>query len=116
NHDLYLSSFSRIERALIPLNLAATWSNVKVHLSDEALTRLQFCAEELSRFYAEDSLSEEELKNIIEKIEALFDTVYSSNLPDALRFALLEEVERLRNAISMYKIKGAKGLKDALQG
>ncbi|MBF4437932.1 hypothetical protein ERJ77_26310, partial [Vibrio anguillarum] len=80
------------------------------------LTRLQFCAEELSRFYAEDSLSEEELKNIIEKIEALFDTVYSSNLPDALRFALLEEVERLRNAISMYKIKGAKGLKDALQG
>ncbi|HHF3081608.1 TPA: hypothetical protein ACPJ03_004532 [Vibrio diabolicus] len=116
NHDLYLSSFSRVERALIPLNLAASWNNVKVHLSDEALTRLQFCAEELSRFYAEDSLSEEELKNIIEKIEALFDTVYSSNLPDALRLALLEEVERLRNAISMYKIKGAKGLKDALQG
>ncbi|EOX1799798.1 hypothetical protein ACPDQ8_003450 [Vibrio cholerae] len=116
NHDLYLSSFSRVERALIPLNLAASWNNVKVHLSDEALTRLQFCAEELSRFYAEDSLSEEELKNIIEKTEALFNTVYSSNLPDALRLALLEEVERLRNAISMYKIKGAKGLKDALQG
>ncbi|WP_017630574.1 hypothetical protein [Vibrio sp. 624788] len=116
NHDLYLSSFSRVERALIPLNLASSWSNVKVHLSDEALIRLQFCAEELSSFYAEDSLSEEELKNIIEKIETLFDTVYSSDLPDALRLALLEEVERLRNAISMYKIKGAKGLKDALQG
>ena len=29
---------------------------------------------------------------------------------------LLEEVERIRNAINMYKIKGAKGLKEALQG
>ena len=116
NHELYLNSFNRIESALIPLNLASGWSSVKVHLSEEALTRLQFCAEELSRFYAEDSLSEEELKSVIERIEALFESVYSSKLPDVLRFALLEEVERLRNAIVMYKIKGAKGLKDALQG
>ncbi|GAB2956095.1 hypothetical protein [Aquaspirillum soli] len=116
NHDLYLNSFSSVEKALIPLNLASSWSSVKAHLSDEALTRLQFCAEELSRFYAEDSLSKEELQNVIEKIDALFNTVYSSNLADTLRLALLEEVERLRNAISMYKIKGAKGLKDALQG
>ncbi len=115
NHELYLNSFNNIERALIPLNLTSGWSSVKVHLSEEALTRLQFCAEELSRFYAEDSLSEDELKNIIEKIEELFESVYSSTLPDALRLALLEEVERLRNAITMYKIKGAKGLKDALQ-
>jgi hypothetical protein len=28
----------------------------------------------------------------------------------------LEEVERIRNAINLYKIKGAKGLKEALQG
>ncbi|HCM0712933.1 TPA: hypothetical protein N2743_004430 [Vibrio parahaemolyticus] len=115
NHKLYLNSFSQIERALIPLNLTTSWSTVRVNLSDEALTRLQFCAEELSQFYAEDSLSEDELKSVIEKVEALFDSVYASKLPDPLRLALLEEVEPLRNAISMYRIKGAKGLKEALQ-
>jgi hypothetical protein len=116
NHELYLKSFNSINQAFFPLNLNTNWNTVKAHLTDEALTRLQFCAELLSSFYAEDTLSEEDLKQIIEKTEALFEAVYSSNLPDTLRLSLLEEVERLRNAISMYKIKGAKGLKEAMQG
>ncbi|MBH8579024.1 hypothetical protein [Bisbaumannia pacifica] len=116
NHELYLVSFDSIVRAFFPLNLASSWSSVKKHLSDEALTRLQFCAEQLSTFYSEDTLSEEDLQQIVEKTELLFDAVFSSSLPDALRLSLLEEVERLRSAISIYKIKGAKGLKEALQG
>ncbi len=116
NHELYLSSFAQIERAFFPLNLGTQWSTVKPHLTPEALTRLQFCAEELSRFYSEESLSEEDLKDIIQKTEELFETLYKSNLPEALRLSLLEEVERIRNAINLYKIKGAKGLKEALQG
>jgi len=116
NHDLYLKSFNRINNAFFPLNLGADWKPVKGHLTEESLTRLQFCAEELSMFYTEDTLSEEDLKEIIEKTEELFSAVYASSLPDALRLSLLEEVERLRNSISMYRIKGAKGLKEALQG
>ncbi|MBT1443424.1 hypothetical protein KJI95_02655 [Shewanella sp. JM162201] len=116
NHDLYLSSFNQIERLLIPINLSLTWGHIRGNLTEESLTRLQFCAEELSRFYTEESLSEEELKNIVSKIEALFDSVNSSNLPDTLRLTILEEVARLKHAVTMYQIKGAKGLKDALQG
>lgn len=116
NHELYLKSFNSISRAFFPLNLSSNWSSAKQHLTDEALTRLQFCAEQLSEFYAEDTLSEEDLEKIVEKTESLFNAVYSSNLPDTLRLSLLEEVERLRSAIAMYKIKGAKGLKEALQG
>ena len=116
NHELYLSSFNRMDNAFFPLNLTNNWSHVKHHLTDEALTRLQFCAEELSRFYSEETLSNEDLADIISKTEELFDSLYNSSLPESLRLALLEEVERIRNAISMYKIKGAKGLKEALQG
>ena len=116
NHDLYLKSFTSINLAFFPLNLKANWNTAKVHLNDEALTRLQFCAELLSTFYKEETLSEKDLKEIIEKVESLFETIYSSSLPLVLRLSLLEEVERLRNAISMYRIKGAKGLKEAMQG
>jgi hypothetical protein len=116
NHELYLKSFQSINQAFFPLNLRANWNSVKPYLNEEALTRLQFCAEELSRFYTEDSLDEADLQEIVEATELLFDAVYSSDLPDALRLILLEEVERLRNAISMYRIRGAKGLKVALQG
>lgn len=116
NHELYLKSFKSINHAFFPLNLATNWNSVKQHLNDEALTRLQFCAEQLSGFYAEDTLSEEDLEQIIKQTESLFEAVYSSSLPDTLRLSFLEEVERLRSAIAMYKIKGAKGLKEALQG
>lgn len=116
NHTLYLKSFNQINRAFFPLNLGSSWSSVKTHLTDEALTRLQFCAEELSTFYTEDTLSDEDLTEVVEKTEALFEAVFNSSLPDVLRLSLLEEVERLRSSISMYRIKGAKGLKEALQG
>lgn len=116
NHDLYLKSFTSLNLVFFPLNLKANWNSVKVHLNDEALTRLQFCAEQLSTFYKEETLSEEDLKQIVEKVESLFETIYSSSLPTSLRLSLLEEVERLRNAISMHRIKGAKGLKEAMQG
>ena len=116
NHELYLKSFNRINQSFFPLNLGADWKSVKGHLTEESLTRLQFCAQELSTFYTEDTLSDEDLKEIIDKTEALFESVYASSLPDTLRLSLLEEVERLRNAIVMYRIKGAKGLKEALQG
>lgn len=116
NHKLYLSSFGRIDMAFFPLNLASKWGSAKQHLTDEALTRLQFCAEELSQFYSEETLSDEDLTDIINKTEELFDSLYESSLADTLRLPLLVEVERIRNAISMYKIKGAKGLKEALQG
>lgn len=115
HHELYLSSFNQIERAFFPLNLASPWQNTKRQLTEEALTRLQFCAQELSGFYKEENLYKEELSDIIAKTDELFDKLYSSNLPDSLRLSLLEEIQRIRNAITQYKSRGAKGLKDALQ-
>ena len=70
----------------------------------------------MSRFYKEESLSKEELDDIIARTDELFEALYSSALPDALRLSLLEEIQRIRNAIAQYKIRGAKGLKEALQG
>ena len=115
NHELYLASFKRLEQAFFPLNLGTNWQSPKQHLTEEALTRLQFCANELCRYYSEETLSEEELADIVAKTNELFEALISSSLPDALRLALLEEIERIRSAIHMYKIRGAKGLKEALQ-
>lgn len=115
NHNLYLSSFDKLEQAFFPLNLSAHWQSAKQYLTDDALARLQFCAEELSKFYSEESLPEEDLQDIINKTDGLFDSLYKSDLPDSIRLILLEEVGRIRNALNMYKITGAKGLKQALQ-
>lgn len=114
-HEIYLASFENLERAFFPLVLHVQWKSSRHYLNEEALTRLQFCAVELEKFYSEESLSEEDLKDIIEKTDALYESVYKSSMQDFLRLVLLEEIERIRHSISMYKIRGAKGLKEALQ-
>lgn len=115
NKELYLSSFPQVEKAIFPLNLNTTWQAQKQQLNDGVMTRLQFCAELLSSFYKEEQLSKDELESITSLIDHLFDAVLNGSLEESIRLTLLEEIERLRTALSMYKIKGAKGLKQSLQ-
>lgn len=115
NEELYLSSFPQIEKAIFPLNLNSVWKPQKQQLTDGVLTRLQFCSEFLSSIYTEEQLQKEDLDQITTLIEQLFASVIDSSLEGGIRLTLLEEIERLRTALSMYKIKGAKGLKQSLQ-
>ena len=115
NKELYLSSFPQIERAIFPLQLNAPWKAQKQQLNDGVMTRLQFCSELLSSVYNEEQLKDEDLMEITDLIDKLFNAVRSSSLDGGVRITLLEEIERLRTALSMYKINGAKGLKRSLQ-
>lgn len=115
NEELYLKSFTRLERAFFPLNLNTNISNVKNQLTEEALTRLQFCAEELSKSYAEDFIDNSELEKILDLVNELYEQTRQSSMPDKLKLALLEELERVKHAIALYSIKGAKGIKESLQ-
>lgn len=115
NHGLYLESFNKIDSAIFPLNLQASWRDKKKALDEGLMTSLKFCAEELGRNYSEESISEEDLKQITQIVSDLFESVSSSEIDPALRIALLEEVEKIRSAISVYRIRGARGVKEALQ-
>ena len=79
------------------------------------MTRHQCCSELLSSTYAEEQLQDKDLAQVTNLIDDLFNSVLNSSLDGGIRLTLLEEIERLRAALSMYKIKGAKGLKQSLQ-
>lgn len=115
NYDLYLDSFGQIEKAIFPLNLNAEWKGQRGAINETILTRLQFCADELAKHYSEESVSDDDLKDIRLRVDELFEMVHDSGIPKLLRLALLEELERIRSAISMFRIKGAKGVKEAMQ-
>jgi hypothetical protein len=48
-------------------------------------------------------------------VDDLFDLVQQSSINTALRTAILEALEKVRIAVSLYRIYGAKGLKANLQ-
>lgn len=115
NHELYLKSYNKIDKAIFPLNLNSNWQGQQQALSDDLLARLQFCAEELGRHYSEETLSDEDLAEIDDLISDLFSTISQGDIELSLRMALLEELEKIRRALAIYRIKGGRGVKEALQ-
>jgi hypothetical protein len=114
NLALYTSEFSSIEEAIAPGALRNTRQQVLTpHLQPTVLTRLEFCAEELTRFYVEEPIQPEDLVAIQSAVEELFKQVFESGIDPLLRIVLLEELEKLRAALVTYRIRGAKGLADA---
>lgn len=115
NHELFLSAFPKVKRSIFPLNMGSNWQSQKRNLDQGVIATLQFCSEELKKHYSEEAISEQDLQDIKSQIEDLFEFINISKIDPVLRLALLEELERIRSAISMFKINGAKGLKQALQ-
>ncbi len=115
NHELYLASFDIMENITSPTNFHKLWHEVSGQFETDVLTRLEFCSYELSRFYEEERVSEEEILEISEMVESLFEELNNSSIDDVSKLLLLEEIERIRHALANYRIKGAKGVKEALQ-
>lgn len=114
NRDLLLFSHKKIEKVFFPLNLDTSWAANKKHIDDEVTTRLQFCADALAKDYSEEQLDKEDLAKLKLLVNELTTLIEKSSLNIELRIFLLEEMSKMNFAISMYKIKGAKGIKEAL--
>jgi hypothetical protein len=109
--DIYTKSFGSIEAALSPITIRFTVAQVLLPILNlEVMTRLEFCAEELRRFYVEDELSTEELETIRLEVEALIELIASSSIEDRLRSALIEDLERMLFAVRLYRVQGMKAL------
>ena len=63
NTPLYLRSFPKIRSVTSGANLSAHWSNYQNNITEETLTRLEFCSEVLSHTSSEGTIPEEELEN-----------------------------------------------------
>lgn len=116
NHQRYLACLAPIKEAISPVYLQSSRQQVITpHIKPEVLTRLEFCDEELCRSFSEEAVTAEELSFIVQATNELFDMVEKSVQDPTLRAILLEGLEKVRIAITLYRIHGAKGLKSSLQ-
>jgi hypothetical protein len=117
NHKVYLSCFPQIRIVFSPLHLQSTREGLIVpHLTSEVMARLEFCSEALQQSWSEVEITEDELQAISQELNALVEMVARSSVDVRLRKALLEALEGVRIAISLYRVYGANGLKRNLQG
>lgn len=109
--SLYESAFTRIEHAISPMLLPATWNHVKQYLTPDVFTALAFCTEILPD--EENQISAEELSAIRQKVEELRATVADTETPARLRQLIQHHTELIDRALSEYSVVGAKALREA---
>lgn len=114
NLALFTSDFPQIEQTIAPSKVFQNRSQVLTpYLTSTVLTRLEFCSHELQKFYVEDTISTEDLTAIRDAADEIFDQIFNSSIESELKRVLLEDAEKLRASITLYKIKGVKGLQEA---
>lgn len=114
NHELFLRNMGNIRKALSWPNIGSLWNELKNVLTEQAVTDLAFCAEEIDKFYKESAIPEEELENIKVEIDKLFKQLSDSTIDLKLKITLQDLLEAMRRAVNEYHIRGAKGMREVI--
>jgi hypothetical protein len=114
-HELYTPPLNRIAQVLGEIPLTQRWQQFVANFDPLVLNGVAFCADALARYHVEQPIEQEALKDLKNKVEALTAEVLESSLPPALRQLILEKLEVIRSAIIWYRVRGADGLRVALE-
>ena len=115
DHALYLKPFGKLERFFSQVNLDTNWEHWKQQLDEPTLYGLQFAADQLSRSAGSTSISEEDVVSLQEELEQFVASVLKSDLPPGLKALFLRNLESVRHALLVYRIRGLDGLEHELE-
>lgn len=114
--ELLLEPFQKLGKAFSVVNLGGQWGGWKrSHLPDGTLRDLQWCAQMLDSHYPESEVDREELSALREDVEQLISKVHKADISAQAKGIILDGLEHVRRSIVEYDLRGADGLKDALE-
>lgn len=114
NKELYLSHYPQIEQLTQTSNLDIPWKNVIHLLGEPALINVAHIAEILPYNCRENLIEENVLNELIFEIEEVIKKVNDSSLIIELKRLIIDQLYIILNSIYSYKIRGVKGLRNAL--
>src|SRR5690606_37844735 len=84
-------------------------------LDEATMVALRFCADTLSRERGEGEVDSDTLAELSTEVSSLLEKVLASEVPDELKVILSEGLEVVRRALLEYRLRGADGLRRALE-
>jgi hypothetical protein len=115
DHRIYLKPFAKIERFFSQVNLDAGWEHWRAQLDEPTLYGLQFAADRLSRINGSTAIAQEDIQSIQSELEQFVESVLASDLPQGLKALFLRNLESIRRALLVYRIRGVEGLEHELE-
>lgn len=114
SHDLHLRAIRVVEQTFITQSLHSNWISFSRNLDPSTMTGLEYTADNLS-YLGEQNVPSEDLENLQREVNELLELISKTEMNEKLKVFLIEHLEKIRQAVLYYRIKGARGLKDALE-
>jgi hypothetical protein len=112
----YLKPFPRIKDLTKPSLLTTSNYGTFLNLvSDGDMGLLELAFQRLSSLQRERVVPLEEIQELLAGVNALFDEVEASSLPDVLKLFILRQLERIRRGIQEFRIRGPERLDEVLR-
>ncbi|MDQ7057620.1 MAG: hypothetical protein Q9N62_04000 [Ghiorsea sp.] len=115
DNKLYIKPFLKIESILSRVNLEGSWVTWQQQIDETTIYGLQICSDKLSRDANYTQIGEDEFESIKASLATLTDDILSSQLDTELKSLLIRNLERLRQALLAYKIKGIEGIEQEIE-
>ena len=115
-HERYFRPFARL-RAVPRQSLVGLTSDISGQIkaiSEGDMTVLEFCAEKLEAQHAEVVISDNDLQEVLQEVNLLFDQVKTAQMDEGLQAFILDGLESIRRGIYEFRIRGSERLKETL--
>jgi hypothetical protein len=116
NHKTYIDPLQKIEKGLLSTNvdvLAKTFA--KRVLTEIDMLSLRVCADMLSTVYVDTTIPANDITALQKDVESLLADVMKTNLPNDLRDFLIDNLEKMRQALLGYRIRGNQGIREVVE-
>lgn len=114
DHETYLKAIVHLEKAVSHTNIEGNWGQFRMHITEATMLGLAFCSDTLARVMPEEVIDPAVLDELKADVEAMIDELLKSDIEPTLRAVVLDHLESIRRAIVEYKIRGTRGLRQAL--
>ena len=115
NSDIALRYFKNIKAAVNQVNFDIPWGTIRDRLDETTLYSLERSAHMLASKCLEKPIEQNELSDLMSKIELLTKDVINSTLPDDVKVLITELLDIIRDAVREYHIRGALSFKKAME-
>ena len=113
NQDLHIEQLGRVKKVLFSVR-GTTWREFREQFNRDFMRSLQWAAEDMSNYWDEEVISEENLGNLQANVEDIINRVADSELDAEFKQVLLDGLESVRQAILNYRVTGAEGIRNAV--
>ena len=112
----FLLPLNQVANVLATYSPQTPWYQFRSQIPAETITGLRLTSRVLARDYPEIHIDPKSLESLLKQVQEVVNYIVQADIPSQLKTVLLKHLDEVAKAIRDFRIHGASGLRDAVDG